>query len=84
MMRNMKKLDPLFSLTEEISLQLGISQGMACAFLHDILGFHKVSARWVPKHLTEEHKRNCQHICSSLLEQCDCKGDTLLKRIITR
>jgi len=65
MMRNMK-LEPLFSLTEEISLQLGVSQGTAYALLHDILGFHKVSARWVPRHLTEEHKCNCQHICSSL------------------
>jgi hypothetical protein len=31
----------LFSLTEEIALQLGVSQGTTYALLHDILGFHK-------------------------------------------
>ena len=42
---------------EEIALQLGISQGTAYSLVHDILGFHKVAARWVPRHLTEQHKR---------------------------
>ena len=51
--------------TEEIALQMGISQGRPFSLVHDILGFHKVAARWVPRHLTEEHKRNRQHICSS-------------------
>ena len=55
---------------EEIALQLGISQGTAYSLVHDNLGFHKVAARWVPRHLTEEHNRNRrQHICSSLLER---------------
>ena len=35
---------------EEIALQLGISQGTAYSLVHDILGFHKVAARWVPRH----------------------------------
>ena len=37
---------------EEIALQ-GISQGTAYSLVHDILGFHKVAARWVPRHLTK-------------------------------
>ena len=53
---------------EEIALRLGINRGTAYSLLYDILGFHKVAARWVPRHQTEEHKRNRQHICSSLLE----------------
>lgn len=68
---------------EEIALQLGISQGTAYSLVHDILGFHKVAARWVPRHLTEEHKRNRQHICSSLLERYNREGDNFLNRIIT-
>ena len=59
---------------EEITLQLGISQGMDYFLVHDILGFHKVAARWVPRHLTEEHKRNRQHIYSSLLERYNREG----------
>jgi len=68
---------------EEIVLQLGISQGTAYSLVHDILGFHKVAASWVPRHLTEEHKRNRQHICSSLLERYNREGDNFLNCIIT-
>jgi len=68
---------------EKIALQLGISQGTAYSLVHDILGFHKVAAKWVPRYLTEEHKRNHQHICSSLLERYNHEGDNFLNRIIT-
>jgi len=68
---------------EEIALQLGISQGTAYSLGHDILGFHKAAARWVPRHLTEEHKCNRQHICSSLLEWYNREGENFLNCIIT-
>jgi len=54
---------------EEMALQLCISHGTAYSLVHDILGFHNVAARLVPRHVTEEHKRNRQQICSSLLER---------------
>jgi DNA-binding CsgD family transcriptional regulator len=69
--------------TDEIALQLGISQGTAYSLVHDILAFRKVSAKWVPKHLTKKHKHNCQHTCSSLLEWYNCEGDNFLNHIIT-
>jgi len=69
---------------QEIALKLGISQGTAYSLTHDILGFHKAAARWVPRHLTEEHKWNRQHICSSLLERYNREGDNFLNRLITR
>jgi len=68
---------------EEIALQLGISQGTAYSLVHDILVFHKVAAKWMPRHLTEEYKRNRQHICSSLLARYNREGDNFLNRIIT-
>ena len=68
---------------EEIALQLGIRQGTAYSLVHEILVFHKVAARWVPRHLTKEHKCNCQHICSSLLERYNREGDNFLNHIIT-
>ena len=37
----------------------------------------------MPRHLTEEHKRNRQHICSSLSERYSPEGDNFLNRIIT-
>jgi hypothetical protein len=51
---------------EEITSQLGISQRSAYSLVQDNLGFHKVSARWVPRHLTEEHKHNRLDICFHL------------------
>jgi hypothetical protein len=51
---------------EKIASQLGINRGSGYSLVHDNLEFHKVSARWVPAYLTEEHKRNCLDICSRL------------------
>jgi hypothetical protein len=68
---------------EEIASQLGISQGSACSLVHYNLGFHKVSATWVPKHLTEEHKHNHLDICFRLLERYSHEDDNFLNRIIT-
>ena len=65
-------------------LQLGISQGTAYSLEHDILGFHKVSTRWVPSHLIEEHKHNRHSICAILVERYNHEGDNLLNHIITR
>jgi histone-lysine N-methyltransferase SETMAR len=65
---------------EEIATQLGTSQGSAYSLVHDNLGFHIVSARWVPKHLTEEHNCNCMDICSHLLEQYNREGHNFLNR----
>lgn len=55
---------------------------MAYSLVHYILGFSKVSARWMPKHLTEQHKRNHQNICSSLLQQYNHEGDNFLSHTI--
>jgi hypothetical protein len=51
---------------EKIATQQGNSQGSGYSLVHEKLEFHKVSARWVPTYLTEEHKRNCLDICSRL------------------
>ena len=53
--------------TEENELQLGVSQDTAYFLVLDIFGFRKISSKWVPKHLTEEYKRNRQYVCCSLL-----------------
>jgi len=65
-------------------LQLGISQGTAYSLVHDILGFHKVSTRWVPRHLIGDHQHNHHSICSILMEQYNHEGNNFLNHIITR
>ena len=39
---------------EEIAQALGISHGRVSTILHDCLGMHKLTARWVPKSLSDE------------------------------
>jgi len=56
------------------------------SLLHEIvtekLGYHKVCARWVPKFLSEDHKK--QRIAASLtfLEAYEKDGDSLLDRVV--
>ncbi|GFN88050.1 histone-lysine N-methyltransferase SETMAR [Plakobranchus ocellatus] len=40
----------------EIALKLEIPKSTVYEIVHDTLGYRKVSARWVPKMLTEDHK----------------------------
>jgi len=68
--------------TEEIILQLGVSQDMAYYLVLDIFGFRKISAKCVPKYLTEEYKRSRQDICCSLLRY-NPESDNFLNDIIT-
>jgi hypothetical protein len=66
-----------------VAYHLLISYGSVHEITHNRLGFHKVCARWVPKQLTEKHKRNRLTICRSLLNRCCQEGDAFLRRIIT-
>ncbi|GFN78594.1 histone-lysine N-methyltransferase SETMAR [Plakobranchus ocellatus] len=42
--------------TRKIALKLEIPKSTVHEIVHDTLGYRKVSARWVPKMLTEDHK----------------------------
>ena len=41
---------------DEVVSELNISHGSAHHIIHNVLGFHKVSARWVARQLTHELK----------------------------
>lgn len=69
-------------ITEEIELQLGVSQDTAYSLVFDIFCFHKISAKWVSKYTTEEYRRYRQDICCSLL-QYNREVDNFLNGIIT-
>jgi hypothetical protein len=66
-------------MVDEIAKQLNISIRSAYSVMHDNLNFHQVCARWVPKELTDEHKRMRLDICSRHLA-CYCnEGDNFLQ-----
>ena len=63
---------------EEIAHALGISQGSVSTILHDCLGMHKLTARWVPKSLSNEQMATRASVCSALLKRFRSKDDFLL------
>ena len=55
---------------EEIAQALGISHGSVSTILHDRLGMRKLTARWVPKSLSDEQmatEHQYEAPCSSVL-----------------
>ena len=63
---------------EEIAQALGISHGSDSKILHDCLGMHKLTARWVLKSLSDEQMATRASVCSALL-RFRSKDDLLLR-----
>ena len=59
---------------EEIAQALGISHGSVSTILHDRLGMRKLTARWVPKALSDEQIATRASECSVLLKHFRSKG----------
>ena len=66
---------------EEIAQALGISHGSVSTILHDRLGMRKLTARWVPKSLSDEQKATRASVCSALLKHFRSKDDFLLRLV---
>ncbi|XP_014486995.1 PREDICTED: histone-lysine N-methyltransferase SETMAR-like, partial [Dinoponera quadriceps] len=67
----------------EIASVVGISFCSIQAIITDDLGFRNVSARWVPRLLTDNQKRHCLKMCERLLTRSQAKGEAFLHRIVT-
>ena len=68
---------------QNIAACLKISHGSAHHIVHDVLQFHKVSARWVPRQLTPELRERRVDACEELLRRFEREGDGFLARIVT-
>ena len=68
---------------EEIANALHISHGSVSTILHDRLGMHKLTVRWVPKSLSDEQKAIRSSVCSELLKRFRSKEDDFLSRLVT-
>ena len=66
---------------EEIAQTLGISHGSVSTILHDHLGMRKLTARWVPKSLSDEQMATRASVCSALLKRFRSKDDFLLRLV---
>ena len=66
---------------EEIVQALGISHGSVSTILHDRLGMRKLTARWVPKSLSDEQMATRASVCSAFLKRFRSKDDFLLRLV---
>lgn len=69
--------------TVEVALQLGINHGSNHHIVHDVLKYHKVCARGVPRQLTSELKVQHMNACKEHMEHCQTEGDVCLQCIVT-
>jgi len=67
-----------------IAAHMDKSNGSAHHIVHDILQFHKVSVRWVPRQLTAELKERHVDACQELLKRFETEGDGFLGRIVRK
>ena len=68
---------------EEIVNALHISHGSVSTTLHDHLGMRKLTARRVPKSLSEEQMATRASVGSALLKRFRSKDDDFLSRLVT-
>ena len=68
---------------EEIANALHISHGSVSTTLHDCLGMHKLTARWVPKSLSDEQMATRASVYSALLKWFRSKEDDFLLLLVT-
>ena len=68
---------------EEIANALHISHGSVSTTLYDLLGMHKLTARWVPKSLNDEQMATRASVYSALLKRFRSKEDDFLSRLVT-
>ncbi|GFN91329.1 histone-lysine N-methyltransferase SETMAR [Plakobranchus ocellatus] len=68
---------------KEIADEVGISKERVHHIVTTVLGYRKVSARWVPRQLTVEMKAQAKDMCTQLLECYSAEGEAFLQRILT-
>jgi len=67
----------------ELSSNIDASAGSIDTIIHEHLLYSKVTARWVPKMLTEQHKLARVSACQQLLDRFSAEGETFLEHIVT-
>jgi len=66
----------------EIAAHLVMRYGSAHHFVHDVLQFHKVSVRWMPRQQTAELKERRLDDCQEILKRFEAEENGILGRIV--
>jgi len=68
---------------DENVAEFNMSHGSVHSIVHNDLGYRKVCSRWVPRQLSDYHKRAQQTICQEHLDHHAHDGDAFLHQIVT-
>ncbi|PNF35582.1 hypothetical protein B7P43_G02399 [Cryptotermes secundus] len=67
----------------ELAAEVGVCHKTVLHILHDILGYCKIAARWVPHTMSEVQQWQRYAIAQDLLDRYHKEGDNFLGRIVT-
>ena len=70
-------------LFKELEEQFNLSHGRIWDFVHEYLGYRKACSRWVPRQLTEDHKKKRMIASLTHLLCFNDHGEDFLEQIIT-
>ena len=73
--------DPRIS-AKSIAEQLGISRERVVSIIHEVLDMRKLSAKWIPKFLKADQKRQRCQSSEQLLEFFRCDPNDFLSRLV--
>lgn len=68
---------------DDFAAKIGISVGSVLTILAEQLGLLKLSTRWVPRLLTEQHRNARKEVCQRLLTRYEEEGKPFLNHIVT-
>jgi hypothetical protein len=68
---------------DEIAIEFNMCHGSVYNIVHNDPGYRKVCSRWVPRQLSDDHKRARQKIYQEHLDRHAREGDAFLQRIVT-
>ena len=68
---------------KQIAANAGISVGSVYTILHDDLKMRKVSARWVPRMLTDENKASRVAMCQAMLSRDKGMNSAFFSSVVT-
>ena len=71
------------ALLKELAEQFNLSHGTVWDFVHERLGYRKACSGWVPRQLTEDHKKTRMGASLTHLLRFNDHGEDFLEQIVT-
>jgi hypothetical protein len=67
----------------QLDIRFNLSRSTIWDIVQERLGYRKVCSRWVPRQLTDEHKKTCMVSSLLLLQRYEEHGEALFSRTVT-